>query len=285
MTNAILTVVGDGVAQFQDASSQEQAGNDYDHDHDHDHDNNKLDDDHTNININRNVNQHYYDPKRGLVYFFKGLGSGIMWAWWFDMAEVWSMELTQSTLSFGSSSFQQSTEAVDLLSVQAQTIRTTINILMEQFLVCPLLFSLWDVPVTSLMRGSPMGQVPAQIHDKLLPLLVANAKVWTLVNVVTYNIPLEYRLLFTSAASIVSESINSGITSKEIVVVPETTTAKQQQPAAPSMLSDQQQQQAQPMYGSTNPLIEIGMGASIEAKVVTSFAAVNGNGNNSTFFN
>jgi len=276
MTNAILTVVGDGVAQFQDASRDEETDND--------NDNHKIND-HT-TNTKSDINRNYYDPKRGLVYFFKGLGSGIMWAWWFDMAEVWSMEFTQSALSFGSSSSSALFElqsTTDVLSVPGQTIRTAINILMEQFLVCPLLFSLWDVPVTSLMRGSPMGQVPAQIHDKLLPLLVANAKVWTLVNVVTYNIPLEYRLLFTSAASIVSESINSGITSKEIVVVPETTTTakQQQQPAAvPSVLmSDPQQQQQQPMYGS-------GMGASMEANVlVASFAAMNGNGNNnSTLF-
>jgi hypothetical protein len=282
MTNAILTVVGDGVAQFQDASRHEQDDNE-------NNDNYKIDDDPTN-NAKSDINRNYYDPKRGLVYFFKGLGSGVLWAWWFDMAEVWSMELTQSALSFGTSSSSSALfelqSTTDVLSVPGQTIRTAINILMEQFLVCPLLFSLWDVPVTSLMRGSPMGQVPAQIHDKLLPLLVANAKVWTLVNVVTYNIPLEYRLLFTSAASIVSESINSGITSKEIVVVPETTTttttSKQQTAAAPSvLLSDpqQQQQQQQPMYRS-------GMGASMEANVVvTSFATMNGNvNNNSTLY-
>jgi len=279
MTNAILTAVGDGYAQSQEAS-QQQDTNDYDCDYD-----NKLDS-HTDINMNTN---HYYDSKRGLVYLFKGLGSGIMWAWWFDVAEVWSMELTQSVLSHGSISvfhqsqgmvdFATSSAATDVLSIPAQTIRTIINILLEQFLVSPILFSLWDIPVTSLMRGSPARQVPAQIREKLLPLLTANAKVWTLVNVVTYNIPLEYRLLFTSAASIVSESINSGITSKEIVVVPETTTTtakQQQQPAAvPSVLmSDPQQQQQQPMYGS-------GMGASMEANVlVASFAAMNGNGNN-----
>ena len=34
-------------------------------------------------------------------------------------------------------------------------------------------------------------------------------------NIITYNIPLQYRLLFTSGASIVSETINSGITSKQ----------------------------------------------------------------------
>jgi len=239
MTNAILTAVGDGIAQTEEAKKAA------------DDDDNKLD---LHTDINRNTN-HYYDPKRGLVYFFKGLGSGLIWAWWFDMAEVWSMQLTQLALSHDSTnSFDFAT---DVLSVPAQTIRTVINILLEQFLVCPLLFSLWDIPLTSLMRGSPTQQVPAQIREKLVPLLVANGKVWTLVNVVTYNIPLEYRLLFCSAASIVSESINSGITSQPINV-PETPPAV----ASPQRLS-----------GSVNPIVEMGMGVSIDANVFISTAA------------
>lgn len=259
ITNAILTVAGDGIAQTQEAIRQ-QASNDCDN----------KEDGHT--DVNRSSNQ-IYDPKRGLVYFFKGLGSGIMWAWWFDMADVWSMELTESALSYGSgiggssSSFQEAQEVIDFassatvlpgtaatdgLSVAAQTIRTAINILLEQFLVCPILFTLWDIPVTSTMRGCPAEQVPTQIREKLLPLLVANAKVWTLVNVVTYNIPLEYRLLFTSAASIVSESINSGITSKQ-VVVPET-------PKPPPIVA--------------TPVAKVGVGASVNSAAAATVAAV-----------
>jgi len=286
MTNAILTAVGDGYAQSKEAS-QQQDTNDYDCDYD-----NKLDS-HTDINMNTN---HYYDSKRGLVYLFKGLGSGIMWAWWFDVAEVWSMELTQSVLSHGSISvfhqsqgmvdFATSSAATDVLSIPAQTIRTIINILLEQFLVSPILFSLWDIPVTSLMRGSPARQVPAQIREKLLPLLTANAKVWTLVNVVTYNIPLEYRLLFTSAASILSESINSGITSKELAV-----------PEPPKLQPQPSVAELQLISWSANPLVEMGMGASIDATVLVSSAAtfatmaplgssggINGKNSNSTFF-
>jgi hypothetical protein len=91
---------------------------------------------------------------------------------------------------------------------------------MEQFLICPILFTLWDIPITSVMRGTEVKQIPKQIDDKLIPLLTANAKVWTLVNVITYNIPLQYRLLFTSGASIVSETINSSITSKQEIQIP-----------------------------------------------------------------
>jgi len=257
ITNAILTVVGDGIAQNQETSCQ-QAGNDYDYGNDN---NNNLDS-HTDTNTNRIANLQY-DHKRGLVYFFKGLGSGIVWAWWFDMAEVWSLELTQSMMNcIRICTFQQSQEVmdfattstttmlaassdaatIDVLSIPAQTIRTLINVLSEQFLAVPVMFCLWDIPLTSLLRGSSAEQIPSHIREKLFPLLVANAKVWTPVNVVTYNIPLEYRLLFTSAASIFSESINSGITSKQI-----------ETPEASSALANSQR-----VFGYVDPIFETG---------------------------
>mmetsp|Transcript_5403 Transcript_5403/g.13339 ORF Transcript_5403/g.13339 Transcript_5403/m.13339 type:complete len:298 (-) Transcript_5403:327-1220(-) len=224
VTNAVITLLGDGIAQSMEASGKD--------------DQQPLGSDHK--------DGYSYDPQRGLVYFFKGLGSGIVWASWFDFAEVWSVELTQSVLSHTASaaatSFGQlpstdvlefatdatagsvvassTTTTTTMLSFRAQAVRTAINIGLEQFLVTPVVFSLWDVPVTTLMRGSVPRQLPQQIREKLPPLLVANAKVWTGVNMVTYNIPLEYRLLFTSAASIVSESINAGITSKRVVDEP-----------------------------------------------------------------
>lgn len=233
VTNAVLTVVGDGIAQSVEAGSGEGDGIDNDNDIVIDH------------NTNASGSDYSYDPKRGIVYFFKGLGSGIFWAWWFGFAEVWSVELTQSVLSHATSTaatannnFQQSTtdilefattstttSTMTMLSFKAQSVRTAINVLLEQFLVCPLVFSAWDIPVTAVMRGSSARQIPEQIKEKLPPLFVANAKVWTGVNIVTYNIPLEYRLLFTSAASIVSESINAGITSKRIGSTEEPTPA------------------------------------------------------------
>jgi len=243
VTNAVLTVVGDGIAQSVEAGSDEGDGINMDMDMDIDIDI----DNHTNAS----GSDYSYDPKRGIVYFFKGLGSGIFWAWWFGFAEVWSVELTQSLLSHATSTaaaaannFQQSTtdilefaatdmstststttSTMTMLSFKAQSVRTAINVLLEQFLVCPLVFSAWDIPVTAVMRGSSVRQIPEQIKEKLPPLFVANAKVWTGVNIVTYNIPLEYRLLFTSAASIVSESINAGITSKRIGSTEEPTPA------------------------------------------------------------
>ena len=202
ITNAVLTMVGDGFAQSKENS-----------------DNNNNNNNNQEQQQQQQQNQEsVYDPKRGMTYFFKGLGSGILWAIWFEQADVLSKELTQSTLSH---------YHIPSLPSQQQHIETAlqtiISILMEQFLICPILFATWDIPITSIMSGTDVKQIPKQIDDKLIPLLTANAKVWTLVNVITYNIPLQYRLLFTSGASIVSETINSGITSKqgiEITPVP-----------------------------------------------------------------
>jgi hypothetical protein len=63
-----------------------------------------------------------------------------------------------------------------------------------------------------------MRQIPTQVKHKLGPLLVANAKVWTPVNLITYNIPVELRVLFTSMTDIVWQSMLATITSQEIRV-------------------------------------------------------------------
>lgn len=109
-----------------------------------------------------------YDPQRGVIYFCKGLGGGILWASWFEVVDPLANQLTGAVLLGQSAS----------PSVE-QGLRTAISILLEQFLVCPIFYSCWDIPLPALLRGSPPRQIPAQIREKLSPLLVANAKVWT----------------------------------------------------------------------------------------------------------
>jgi hypothetical protein len=164
-----------------------------------------------------------YDLNRGMAYFCKGLGGGIVWAAWFDFADVWTNDCTLAFLSKCSTTMiwnQPSLIAPSTHDILQQTTQTTLSILSEQFLVCPLLYGLWDIPVTTLLLGSPPRQVPIQIQEKLCPLLVNNAKVWTVVNVVTYNIPVEYRVLFSSAADVLWQVINAKITSQEIEILP-----------------------------------------------------------------
>lgn len=158
-----------------------------------------------------------YDPVRTFHYFLKGLGGGVMWAYWFEMSEPLSESLTQSFLGAPSGDepfmFQDDFPS---MALKERAARTVINIMMEQFFVSPFLFMIWDIPLPALLRGTPLRQIPNQIQSKMGPLFVANAKVWTLVNLITYNIPVEYRVLFSSCADIVWQSINAGITSQEI---------------------------------------------------------------------
>lgn len=159
-----------------------------------------------------------YDFVRTFHYFLKGLGGGIAWSYWFDLSDPLSNSLTHSLLpgTMENSAFGDDGSSSTWAALQERATCTSINILLEQFLVSPLLFTFWDIPLPALLRGTPLRQIPNQVQSKLLPLLVANAKVWTLVNLVTYNLPVEYRVLFSSCADIVWQSINAGITSQEV---------------------------------------------------------------------
>eukprot|EP00980_Cylindrotheca_fusiformis_P007309 scaffold1525_cov142-Cylindrotheca_fusiformis.AAC.109 len=132
-----------------------------------------------------------YDVRRGMAYFAKGVGGGIVWAAWFGIADTWSMTITHDVLS-------DRLGAQDPSILVEKTTRTVVSILLEQFLVSPLLFAFWDIPLPALLRGTAPKQIPAQIQSKLIPLLIANAKLWTPVNVITYSIPLELRVLFAN---------------------------------------------------------------------------------------
>lgn len=108
------------------------------------------------------------------------------------------------------------TQAASLLPIFQQSLRVLTCIVLEQCLVCPLFYTIWDIPVPALLRGSPVRQLPAQVRHKLGPLLVANAQVWTPANLITYNLPVEYRLLFASATDLIWQVACSRITTSEI---------------------------------------------------------------------
>jgi protein Mpv17 len=201
-TGGVFASLGDVLAQSQDASTK----------------NDKQSPDATSTSNNKQpvpVKQQY-DPRRTMVYFFKGMGGGILWSCWFGIADTWSLDLTAKVLPNLDYDFEL-LEPSTMMMIQRAT-RTAICIGLEQFLVCPLFYTFWDIPIPALLRGSPMRQIPAQVQHKLGPLLVANAKVWTPVNLITYNIPVELRVLFTSVTDIAWQSILATITSQEIRV-------------------------------------------------------------------
>jgi hypothetical protein len=179
-------------------------------------------------------NDHSYDPTRGLHYFVKGLGSGVLWSGWYSISDTtamqvwepflendawWSMATTTIMTMVQSNGDQ---ETFHLVYPNPNVLRIITCIILEQVLVCPIMYALWDIPVPALLRGSPVRQIPQQIQTKLPPLLWANFQVWTPVNIITYQLPAEYRVLFASMADLLWQTINSRITGQEIPIrIPE----------------------------------------------------------------
>jgi hypothetical protein len=79
---------------------------------------------------------------------------------------------------------------------------TVSAILLEQFVACPLVYSSWDIQFPMIMNGAPVESVPGQVKGKIGPLLLENAEVWSFLNVVIYNLPVQYRLPTMSVADI-----------------------------------------------------------------------------------
>ena len=189
-----------------------------------------------------------YDVQRTMHYVFKGLGGGCMWSVWFSYSDPISLDLTQRLLESVYNTFFLPTQTevgyatlngeidvatavshvlstqLPFLAVPGCTLQHIIHvvvcIVLEQFFVSPFFYTVWDIPVPALMSGSPIRQIPAQIQAKLVPLLIANAKVWTPANVITYSLPSEYRVLFASMTDVIWQTILSEITSNEITLEP-----------------------------------------------------------------
>ena len=152
-------------------------------------------------NKNANSNTYEYNAVRGLQYFAKGLGGGILWSAWYDAADDVSAHVLAS---------------LSLSDTAAS--RIAMDICLEQVLVAPVFYALWDIPVPALLSGSPLRQIPAQVRAKWGPLLAANAVVWTPANLAVYSCPPAARLLVSSCADLIWQTVCSAMTAKEIVV-------------------------------------------------------------------
>jgi len=150
-------------------------------------------------------NEFSFDPERTGRFVLKGLGGGLIWSQWYGIADGWSAILCQDVLS-----------SFELLSGTQTAVRTAISIGLEQFIACPIVYALWDIPLPTYLSGVPAKEVPHQVKNKLGGLLVENAKVWTFVNALIYNIPLEWRVLAVSTADIFWQAVVSSVTSKDI---------------------------------------------------------------------
>jgi hypothetical protein len=136
------------------------------------------------------------DGQRLRRFALKGLGGGVIWALWYDNVDTLSETLLLSMTSG------------DEVNGAA---RVFLSMVLEQFLFCPLVFGLWEIPMGALLNGARPESIPGTITSKLGFLLVENAKLWTPANLLVYNIPLEYRVLLSSMVDVLWQSILSEV--------------------------------------------------------------------------
>lgn len=142
--------------------------------------------------------------KRTKRFMFKGIVSGIIWTTWYQINESWSSSITTAAASSLSMAMSPRTKII---------LHTVSSVLMEQFIASPIVFALWDIPILSLLSGTRIGKIPNAVRQKLVPLLIANAKLWTPVNVLIYNVPVKWRVVALSCADMVWLAILSSMTS------------------------------------------------------------------------
>mmetsp|Transcript_3936 Transcript_3936/g.10133 ORF Transcript_3936/g.10133 Transcript_3936/m.10133 type:complete len:292 (+) Transcript_3936:310-1185(+) len=111
------------------------------------------------------------DARRLRNFTASGFGSGVLWGWWYD-----HLEEAMATHGF-------------LPGVQS----TLLSLTAEQFLWAPLFFGLYYLPLTGLLKGKNTAGVVQEVKDELGPTLWANAQVWTILNILIYNVPLSVR--------------------------------------------------------------------------------------------
>lgn len=119
-----------------------------------------------------------WDAKRTVRFAGTGVGSGALWTGWYGFAD-------------------------GLLEPYDPVSRIALALLVEQFFWCPIIFSLYVIPLSAALNGAGVRTLPGEVREQLGPLLLANAKVWTLANVLIYSTPLAYRVLASNGVDLV----------------------------------------------------------------------------------
>lgn len=126
------------------------------------------------------------DNRRVGRFMLTNSGSAIFWSYWFSIADFLTANLQDNPVA-----------------------RTIASLALEQFVWCPVLFSLYFIPVSTLLNGGRIEDVSGQVSRSLNGLLIANAKVWTIANVFIYNCPLEWRVAGSNCVDIIWASVCS----------------------------------------------------------------------------
>mmetsp|Transcript_40982 Transcript_40982/g.86128 ORF Transcript_40982/g.86128 Transcript_40982/m.86128 type:complete len:406 (+) Transcript_40982:199-1416(+) len=158
----------------------------------------------------------FRDPSRrefnyGRLIRFAGKGciGGIIWMFWYDNLDRF-LDLNNDVNIYkligitGGSAYHWIREHIAIAT-------TLLSILIEQFFWCPIVFGTFEIPVSTLLNGGSFATVPKEVDSKLNGLLLSNAKVWTLANVVIYNAPVAWRPAVSNVVDVLWQSIVSDV--------------------------------------------------------------------------
>eukprot|EP00537_Pseudo-nitzschia_pungens_P000799 CAMPEP_0172375832 /NCGR_PEP_ID=MMETSP1060-20121228/63623_1 /TAXON_ID=37318 /ORGANISM="Pseudo-nitzschia pungens, Strain cf. cingulata" /LENGTH=348 /DNA_ID=CAMNT_0013103115 /DNA_START=163 /DNA_END=1209 /DNA_ORIENTATION=- len=179
---------------------------------------------------NRDSNNEQYNLQRTLRFASKGCVGGILWSFWYNQIDSFLSLQDDFDVGEATSGGVQPTQSLSLYALTGEifsanvnasflafskahlaTVTTVFSILIEQFFWCPLVYGTFEIPVSTLMNGGEISSILGQVKSKLNGLLVSNAKVWTLANLIIYNSPLEWRLIIGNCIDIFWQSIVSDV--------------------------------------------------------------------------
>lgn len=153
--------------------------------------------------VSNSMNQ--VDYQRLVRFATKGFFGALIWGTWYDIsAEIVSSENVALVLSsLGVVDGQADNNIIVNIA------RTFSSIVIEQLIACPIVFTFWDIPVATILNRASLRRIPYEVEDKLGNMLIANAKVWTVANLIIYNVPLQYRVGLANLIDIFWQSIVS----------------------------------------------------------------------------
>jgi hypothetical protein len=143
----------------------------------------------------------------------KGCVGGVIWSFWYNGLDGF-LDMNNENISIykllGTISGGQDINS-DWIREHIAIVTTALSILLEQFLWCPLVFSLFEIPVSTLLNSGSLSRVKEEVDAKLNGLLIANAKVWTPANLIIYNVPVEWRPAVSNVVDVLWQSIVSDV--------------------------------------------------------------------------
>ena len=128
------------------------------------------------------------DRQRAARYALKGLGGGLLWAFYFDFADAFAIN-----------------------AVDGPAARVALQMALEQFFWVPLYVAFYDLPFASRLNGVPARRVPNVVRDSYVSTLVASAKLWTPANLLVYSTPVRVPPLVSNVFDLAWNTVNSDI--------------------------------------------------------------------------